>query len=59
MQAEIFQFEDGDVQIWIEQESIHVRAHDASFKDPVELTADTARQIARKLNELADAIDRR
>ncbi len=59
MQAEIFQFEDGDVQVWIEQESIHMRAHDKSYTDPAELTADSARQIARKLNQLADAIDMR
>jgi len=53
----LFEFEGGEVQIWIEQESIHMFACDKSFNDPVELTADTARRLAQKLVELADLID--
>lgn len=53
----VFEFENGDVQIWIEQDSIHILACDKSYKDPIELTSDTARQLAQRLNELADIID--
>ncbi len=53
----VFEFENGDVQIWIEQDSIHMRACDKSYNDPIELTSDTARQLAQRLNELADIID--
>jgi hypothetical protein len=52
-----FEFEAGEVQIWVEQESIHIFACDKSHRDPVELTADSARQLAQKLNEFADLID--
>lgn len=54
---DIFEFESGEIQVWIEQESIHLRACDKS-QDPVELTSDTARQLADKLKELADLLDR-
>jgi len=54
----VFEFESGDVQMWIEQESIHILACDENYRDPVELTPDTARQVAQKLNELADLIER-
>jgi hypothetical protein len=53
----IFEFEGGQIRLWIEQESIQMLACDISFRDPVELTADTARELAAKLNELADSID--
>jgi len=53
----IFEFEGGDVRVWIEQDSIHILACDKTYKDPIELTTDTARQLAQKLNELADTID--
>lgn len=52
----VFEFEGGQVTIWIEQESIHMLACDKNHKDPVELTGDTARQLAQRLNELADLI---
>jgi hypothetical protein len=53
----VFEFEGGDIRVWIEQESIHIRAWDENHRDPVELTSDSARQLAEKLNELADVID--
>lgn len=53
----VFEFEAGDIRIWIEQNSIHMLACDKLYKDPIELTADTARHLAQKLNELADTID--
>ncbi len=55
--SEVSEFEDGEVKMWIEQETIHLRAGDKSYDDPVELTSATARQIAQKLIDLADAID--
>ncbi len=54
---DMFEFEAGEIRLWIEQESIHLRACDKS-QDPVELSSDTARQLADKLKELADLIDR-
>lgn len=54
--TDVFEFEGGEIRVWIEQESIHIRACDKSH-DPVELTSDTARQLAEKLKELADSID--
>jgi hypothetical protein len=53
----LFEFEDGDVQVWVEQESIHLRACDGAYRDPVEITSKTARQLAERLKELADIID--
>ncbi len=45
------------VSLWIEQgSSIHLKSI-AAFGDPVELTAEEARQIAKALQDLADAIE--
>ena len=45
-------YSSNEVQIWLEQESsIHLRAIDG--KDPVELTADGAREIGEALIRLA------
>ena len=54
----VFEFEGGQIQVWVEQESIHMLACDISlsYRDPVELTASSARALAAKLNELADTI---
>ncbi len=54
----VFEFEDGQVRVWIEQEAIHMFACDISlgFQDPVELTGSSARALAAKLIELAEAI---
>lgn len=53
----VFEFEGGGIKVWIEQESIHLRAGHECYRDPVELTSDTARQLAEKLKEMADVID--
>jgi len=55
----VFEFEGGEIRVWIEQESIHLVACDKTHQDPVELSADTARELAAKLKELADWIDNR
>ena len=53
-----YTFSGGDVYFWIEQESsIHRKAFTSSGA-PVELSADEARFIALKLNEIADQLDR-
>lgn len=50
---------EGDVYLWIEQESsIMFKACDADSRDPVELTADDARQLARMLIDAADELDK-
>jgi len=46
----VYQFEDGDVTIRIEQESIHLKA--ISGTDPVELTESAAMKIADCLQKL-------
>ena len=56
--SNVFEFESGAVQMWVEQESIHIRACDKNYRDAVEITPETARQLAQKLNELANLIDR-
>ena len=34
----VFEFEGGEIRVWIEQESIHMLAFDELHGDPVELT---------------------
>jgi hypothetical protein len=49
-------FSDGDVRLWIEQESsIHLRA--ISGTDPVELSSAEARDVAKALLDLASELD--
>jgi hypothetical protein len=53
-----FRLLDGDVRAWIEQESsIHLKAADGKFNDPVELTPEMARQLATALTEFASRVD--
>jgi hypothetical protein len=51
-----FQLVDGDVRVWIEQEAIHMIAHDPQYHDPVELTSTMARQLAAVLLDGADRL---
>jgi len=52
-------FADGDVCFWIEQESsIHIKAADRNFNDPVELTATEAREIGEALIETAKDLEK-
>jgi hypothetical protein len=53
----VFELLDGDVRVWIEQETIHLASFDRPHYDPVELTAKMARTLAAKLKELADQLD--
>jgi hypothetical protein len=52
-----FELFDGDVCVWIEQEAIHMKAHDRRSRDPVELTETMARELAAVLLELAARLD--
>lgn len=52
-----FQLFDGGVRVWVEQEEIHMIAHDPQYHDPVELTPTMARQLAAVLLEMADRLD--
>jgi hypothetical protein len=52
----IFQLFDGEVRVWIEQEAIHMIAHDPKYHDPVELTSTMARRLAAVLLEMADRL---
>jgi hypothetical protein len=56
--SSVFEFEGGQIRVWIEQEAIHMHACDisVSYRDPVELTASSARELAAKLIELAGSI---
>lgn len=50
-------FAEGDVYFWIEQESsIHLKAI-TRHGDPVELTTDEARNLAKALLRAADSVD--
>ena len=56
---QLIKFEDGDVYMWIEQDSsIMLKAAVRKFNDPVELTSDAAREIGQALIRLADDLDR-
>lgn len=52
-----FSLSDGEVEIWLEQEAVHIRAV-AQFGDPVELTSATALKLAEILKQLAAEIDK-
>ena len=59
--SEVFEFCGGDVVLWAEPgEPIMLRSIDTSVAGkpiPVELTADEARDLARRLLQLADWVD--
>jgi hypothetical protein len=52
-----YSFSDGEVEVWLEQEAIHMRAID-KFGDPVELTSASALKLAETLKQLATEIDK-
>jgi hypothetical protein len=57
-EGQVFDFEGGDVRVWIEQQAIHLKAGDSHSRfDPAELTAGSARELAAQLLKMADAID--
>ena len=57
MTKDVHSFSAGEVSFWIEQaSSIHLKASSPAG-DPVELTADEARSIATKLNQVADTLN--
>ncbi|HEX4965400.1 MAG TPA: hypothetical protein VF173_31610 [Thermoanaerobaculia bacterium] len=45
------------LEVWIEQEEIHIKAMDLSSGGPVKLTADAAIELALALQEMADKFD--
>jgi hypothetical protein len=49
--------DDDEVKVWIEQEAIHIKVI-TSYGDPVEMTAEEARRLARELIDYAAQIDR-
>ena len=52
-----FELMDGEIRVWIEQESIHLLACGLKYRDPVELTPQHARELANKLLGFADLVD--
>ena len=54
---EIQRFSDGEAYFWIEQESSIMLKAITLHGDPVELTADEVRSLAKALLQAADAID--
>lgn len=57
MSAQVFDLLDGEVRVWIEQDSLHIVAGDPQHGDPTELTAKMARELAAELGRLADILD--
>jgi len=57
MSREKFELMDGEVRVWIEQETIHMIAKDLRYNDPVELPTHMARELATALLRMADLID--
>lgn len=47
---------DGQVRLWIDQESLHLKAIDP-YGDPVEISVEDAVKLANALIEFAKAID--
>ena len=57
-QEDYFEFEDGEISVWLEDKhSLHMRAV-TNYGDPAELTAETARDLAKALIELADEAEK-
>lgn len=56
-EGQVFKLMNGDVQLWIEQATIHLVAFDHPNHDPVELTARMARVLAAKLEQMAQRIE--
>lgn len=53
----ITRFSDGDIKLWVDPNGvIHLKAAD-SFGDPVEISAEDARELGQALVELADQLD--
>jgi hypothetical protein len=50
-----FETSDGQIRLWIEQDSLHLRASDA-YGDPVELTKEEAAKLAEALLKLSKEI---
>jgi len=48
---------EGEIALWIDQGAIHLKLQSAAM-DPVELSTDTARELATVLIRYADQIDR-
>ncbi len=57
MQKNVFELQDGEVRVWIEQETIHIIAGDLQYGDPTELTANMARKLATELERIASLLD--
>jgi len=55
-EKQVFQLLDGDLRVWIEQESIHVVAFDRPYNDPVELTRSMALRLAAELTRMANQL---
>lgn len=53
---QVQKFAGGEVYFWLEQESIHLKAA-SGHGDPVELTANEARQIGSALIAMAQKLD--
>jgi hypothetical protein len=51
-----FEMSDGEVRLWIEQESLHLRAAD-EHGDPIELTKEEAVKLAEALLGFSKEID--
>lgn len=47
-----FELLEGEISLWVEQESVHIKAVDP-HGDPVELTSEMCKDLARALEELA------
>jgi hypothetical protein len=55
--SDLFELSNGDISMWIEQEaSIHLRAS-TKYGDPVELSSEEARELAKKLMEFAQDVE--
>ncbi len=58
MTADLKKFSNGEVYFWIEQgSSIHIKAATEKYNDPVELTADEAKEIGQELIKVAEKLN--
>lgn len=51
-----FRLSEGEVRVWIEQESIHIVARTKVHNDPVELTEEEALSLAKAIEQLVQEI---
>ena len=57
MSEQPFELMEGEVRVWIDQDSIHIISGDLRYNDPTELTSEMARILSAELERLANILE--